>query len=582
MKTILTILVALLIVTDVSSQSSDEFNTVYEQLKTLPSQKLIEDGDTYFKKEVLDSALICYTLVSSRYTMGIPLSEKALSARAYLNSGNVHYVMYNYVQAQTMYFKALEICQESGDSLILPRIYNNLGNVYATFGDFKKAKDYYIQAYDEAESYPDKELKLKILNNLMGIYSNLHDSKSLQHYLNICEQLQENDSARSIFNYFAKGWICQLDGHPMQAVRYQKEALKLAESQKMSPQYICTALNNISEAFNMMHNYDSVEHYLKRCAEIAVREGLLDIQVNIYRELSDVYNRKNNINQSFYYSKLYQQITDSIKSVQGYRSIRNIEFLFEVNRLNRFITNMQTEQMLKEVRLKNQQQILYIIAGAFLVALCLLIAVYLQKRKLQYSYREIFMRNKEIIESEKQAKRQYGIFQNEIRKKEDEISELQGRVRAEAPQSQPTDDVSEENESEETVEEEVPTKYQGSSLTKEQKEKLLEAIDDVMNHTLEFCNTDFTLERMAVLTNSRPKYVSQVVNETYGKNFNRYVNEYRIKEARLRLTDIEKYGNYTVKAIAQSVGFRSNSNFNTLFKELTGIPPSMYQEMANS
>lgn len=580
MKTILTIVIALLVIADVSSQPSDEFNTVYELLKTLPSQRLIDDGDAYFKKEVLDSALICYTLVSSRYTLEMSSANKILCARAHLNSGNVHYVMYNYVQAQTMYFKALEISQEAEDSLLLPRIYNNLGNIYATFGDFKKARDYYINAYDEAENYQDKELNSKILNNLLGIYSNLGDSENLRHYLNICEQLQANDSVKSIFNFFAKGWICQLDGNPKQAVQYQKEALKLADSLNLSPQYICTALNNISEAFNVMHKYDSVEHYLKKCADMAVQEGLLDIQVNIYRELSDMYSRKNNISQFFYYSKLYQQINDSIKSVQGYRSIRNIEFLFEVNRLNRFITNIQTEQMLKEVRLKNQQQILYIIAGAFFISLCLLIAVYIQKSKLQHSYREIFMRNKEIIESEKQAKRQYGIFQNEIRKKEDEISELQGRVGM-----QPCESVTISQEKlpeEEAIIKEAPTKYQGSSLTKKQKEKLLEAIDDVMNHTMEYCNTDFTLERMALLTNSRPKYVSQVVNEMYGKNFNRYVNEYRIKEARLRLTDIEKYGNYTVKAIAQSVGFRSNSNFNTLFKELTGIPPSMYQEMANS
>ena len=79
-----------------------------------------------------------------------------------------------------MYFKALEICQESGDSLQLPRIYNNLGNVYAVFGDFKKGRDYYTKAYDGARSSSDKELKIKILNNLLGLYSNVRDSENLE------------------------------------------------------------------------------------------------------------------------------------------------------------------------------------------------------------------------------------------------------------------------------------------------------------------------------------------------------------------------------------------------------------------
>ena len=580
MRTIFTLFIGLLIAVSTNGQSSDKYNEIYELLKFLPSQKLITDGDEYYEKQVLDSALICYTLVSSRYTKEMPAPHKRLCAHAYHYSGNIHYVMYNYVQAQTMYFKALEICQESGDSLQLPRIYNNLGKVYAVFGDFKKGRDYYTKAYDGARSSSDKELKIKILNNLLGLYSNVRDSENLEYYLDLCEQLQKEDSVKSIFNYLAKGWISQLKGNPRQAVKYQKQALWLADSLKLPPQYACSALNNISEAFSDMQRYDSVEYYLKKCADIAIQEGLLDVQGNVYRELSEIYSNRNDIKSFFHYSKLYQQINDSIRSMQGYRSISNIEFLFEVNRLNRFITGMQTEQMLKEVRLKNQQQIMNVILVAFFIAVSLLIAVYLQKRKLQHSYREIFMRNKEIIESEKQAKEHYKVFQNEIQKKDLEIAQLQGEIRQTLPANE--EYVSDNMVDDDDITEDMPAKYQGSSLTKEQKDRLLSSINKLMDTTLEFCNPDFTLERMAALTKSRPKYVSQVINETYGKNFNRYVNEYRIKEARLRLTDITNYGNYTVKAIAQSVGFRSNSNFNTLFKELTGITPSMYQEMANS
>ena len=81
---------------------------------------------------------------------------------------------------------------------------------------------------------------------------------------------------------------------------------------------------------------------------------------------------------------------------------------------------------------------------------------------------------------------------------------------------------------------------------------------------------------MAALVQSKPRYVSQVINESYGKTFNRFVNEYRIKEARIRLADrTGQYAHFTVKAIAQTQRFDC-----ALFKELTGITPSMYQDMA--
>ena len=110
--------------------------------------------------------------------------------------------------------------------------------------------------------------------------------------------------------------------------------------------------------------------------------------------------------------------------------------------------------------------------------------------------------------------------------------------------------------------------------------RILDAINQVMESTDVYCKEDFSLEKLAVLVNSNSKYVSQVINETYHRNFNIYINEYRIQEARIRLADVEKYGNYTIKAIAESVGYKSTTTFTNAFKSITGITPSIFQKMA--
>jgi AraC-like DNA-binding protein len=107
-------------------------------------------------------------------------------------------------------------------------------------------------------------------------------------------------------------------------------------------------------------------------------------------------------------------------------------------------------------------------------------------------------------------------------------------------------------------------------------------INKVMENTDEICAPTFSLNQLADLLNMKYWNISHAINEIYGKNFNALLNEYRIKEACRRLGDIEKYGNYTIEAIALGVGFKSRSNFVTTFKNITGLTPSEYLNMAKS
>ena len=60
---------------------------------------------------------------------------------------------------------------------------------------------------------------------------------------------------------------------------------------------------------------------------------------------------------------------------------------------------------------------------------------------------------------------------------------------------------------------------QQTKMPEEQKNTLLDAIMQVMEHGDEFCDSDFGIERLATLVGSNSKYVSQVINDVYSKNF---------------------------------------------------------------
>ena len=125
-------------------------------------------------------------------------------------------------------------------------------------------------------------------------------------------------------------------------------------------------------------------------------------------------------------------------------------------------------------------------------------------------------------------------------------------------------------------------KYQNSTLGDDDKAALTDRILRVFENGKDIFESDFDMNRLAELVGSTYKNVSQTVNEQLGKNFNQVLNEYRIKEACRRLNDQATYGNYTIEAIGESVGYGSRSTFVTQFKSLTGLTPSEFQNQARN
>ena len=123
-------------------------------------------------------------------------------------------------------------------------------------------------------------------------------------------------------------------------------------------------------------------------------------------------------------------------------------------------------------------------------------------------------------------------------------------------------------------------KYQNSTLDEDDKVVITERIFKLFEDSEEYLATDFNMNKLAELVGSNYKNVSQVINENFKKNFNTLLNEYRINEACRRLLDLTHYGNYTIEAIGESVGFGSRSTFMTTFKKITGLTPSEFQRQA--
>lgn len=88
---------------------------------------------------------------------------------------------------------------------------------------------------------------------------------------------------------------------------------------------------------------------------------------------------------------------------------------------------------------------------------------------------------------------------------------------------------------------------------------------------------DMSLEMLVNRTGLNRVYLSGALNRCTGKNFNTYINEFRVKEA-IRLMSESSNENITIEAIGYESGFNGRSTFYRIFKKITGLSPTAFRK----
>ena len=88
-----------------------------------------------------------------------------------------------------------------------------------------------------------------------------------------------------------------------------------------------------------------------------------------------------------------------------------------------------------------------------------------------------------------------------------------------------------------------------------------------------YLNPDLTLSELAENLKTNTSILSQVINTGFSKNFNDFVNEYRVNDFKDKIS-IPQYQHLTLLAIAFECGFNSKSTFNRAVKKITNQMPS--------
>lgn len=500
--------------------------------------------------EASDTAVVCYTILTERYSPQMNREDKLHCVEAYHGLWNIYFLCHSdYATSFEMLSKAISILDSMGEERI--DIDLDMGAMYLTVGGGsedselkRRAVDYFRKAFSLAMRTKGEEAKAKadvaMINMLVAAWG-LGKIDSIDAEWNTYKtQRLGRHGGKDFKPQFASNLHKFYKAMEKSNFSVAKQAINCqiaAAEHQASKRYLYMSLLNKCRLYRACGQPDSAIVVIKQAEGVANRLGMKDCLIGVYAYLDTLYHETGQTELRELYRDKFYQLNDTLTNYRQLKWVGQMEARGRISDVSRQVHELMATGR-KQSNLINTLTLVAVIVIVFTVILLV------QNRRLKATNRSLYSSIQETILAEEHK------------------FKLQRKLAD-------TDNT-------------TAPPHRQQSMADEDRQALLDNIEQVMETNAEIFSTDFSIERLSALVGSKYRYVSQVINDQYGCNFNVYLGKYRIREACKRLSDVNNYGHYTFEAIANSVGFKSRSAFAQSFKRVTGLTPSEYKSIAES
>lgn len=517
-----------------SNAARQSMDHIFAKWSDTPSKILLDKGRESIYQGKIRDALVQYSVVANRfYQDDATIEEREYAARALNNIGYIYiYYYYDYQKAYSYLNQAKKIAVENHFDTTLAYVFLNLGNLYVTLSDAEPSGKYFThkpsELYHEAFNYA---LKAKKWDILQVIYSNLLlDAYLKQNLKEISPERQQFKQLRLPrntvlwqYNLSIEQVIVAINKHQYKlALNLLQKARESINTSDTPERYEYTVIGLETQIYDILHDTKRLMAKFRELDELLKKYGIKDLKVEYYKQLFSYYSQTNQRDSANHYEIKYIKAKDALITESRLQMASEMHFLSELQDANDKVRLLAAKQ--------RQQQII--------IWLCIILGTGAVTSAIYF-----VRKNREL------RRKQQALYEK-----------MQESLHRDKENNQ--------------------AKYLNSKLDAQDKKRIFEKIQAVMEDINLICSPDFSLRLLAEHVDKPYAEVSQVINEMAGKNFNAYLGECRVKEACRRLSDIAQYGHLTIEAISASVGFKSRTNFVAIFKKVTGLTPSEYQRTA--
>ena len=473
---------------------------------------------------------------------------------------------------------------ESRRSLYLSLYY--MGCIAQTYSKLSDAARFYDFALTLCPS-DSAEIRAKILSNMIVVLGRDNGVEQASSYYQEYERLKginntREDSCRQLSNL---AYLELSKANYSNALNYLNQERAYVNQLPDADIIKAGMETDFAFAYLALNQNDSAIICLKRCEKILEGIHRPFLLARTYRYLSEVYEKQGNKDLSLAYLGNYQHLVDSV--------FNDKDYFLEINRISPIITRLNNE-LVKH----NQQRLFLKLAIVTVLFLALLISMLLLRHHRRYQSHNITPslspsnshENEKISESIEQKSTS---TEDNSQSAEPIIPSTEENSHSDLEIPQPIEENAESIEenssssdtisSDETIpsEESIPSVSPLFPLAADDPNGLIaQRIDAILNDTQYLCDNSFNLNTLVQLTGSNIAYVSKIINEKYNNNFRSVLNERRVKLACEKMDDVEYYGNLTISAIAEKVGYKSSNSFINAFKKVMNTTPYIYQQQA--
>ncbi len=463
------------------------------------------------------------------------LHDSVSVAQAFHRLGSYYSGWEKYKLAIDYYYKAQQIYFNIGDSLWIANEYNDIGYAYLYWEDYEKVIEFYnmaLQIYTKLNN--NAEIALVEANKGFA-YCNWgkyelakeHHEKALNIYLVL------SDTSNYSKMYHGLGNVERLQGNYTKALHYFNTANKFASSVELMQNNI-----RIAQVYTAQENFSKAKKALDESLPGLTERNAGKWWRNYYEALYEYYFKQSEFQLALQTYQKFKTIDDSLFNQKTKSEIAEMHIIYETKEKENQIQLLVKEKELASNEIRFQQKIVLILLFTFVVFIILLALLFIEFRNKKHAYLKLFEKNKQLILNENDYKNQINILAGENKKKKMSVV---------------------------------------SQLGNEDFQKLIYKLEKLMDEKKIYLNPNLRINDICKKLKTNSTYLSQIINTQFGKNFNAFINEYRIKEAQKCMLNGEHI-TLNLEGIALKTGFKNRITFISAFKKCTGVTPSFYIE----